>query len=271
MFPLAGKTFPQSADDLTTAIHDALAEVIEMPRKSSAVSIEGGKWPDLKHVKVDLSGAKISASQPPPAPPKARGKRQPGISVDRLDVLGHPLRVETSDLDLTLRAQEVAFDFAHDPAGGPMLVLTDAKSGHVEVKIAKKDLQAILLAGATVAAKQQGVSIQDLQISLTSEGPRSLAAEVRVKAKKMVMSGTITVRGKVDIDDKLVATLSSLACTGEGMIGGMAASFVGAKLKTVEGKRVPLMAFSLGDVALRDLKISAADPIKVSAEFGRSA
>jgi hypothetical protein len=270
MFPLAGKSFPTSPDELTTAIGEALADVIEFPTKADPVSAEGGKWPNLKHVKVDLSGAMIDPTKPPPAPPKAGGNRQPGISVDQLDVVGQPIHAGKSKLDLTLKAHQVSFDFAHDASGQAMLVLTDAKEGSVQVKIGKSDLQGLLLAAASAAAKQQGVTIQDLQLDLTSDGPRSIGAEIRVKAKKMVMSGTVVVRGKAQVDDQLVATLSDLSCTGEGMIGGMAAAMVGSKLKAFEGKRVSLMAFSLGDTKLRDVTISTGSTIQVAAEFGRA-
>ena len=271
MFPLAGKAFPSSPDELATAIHDALAEVITFPKKSSAVTLEGGKWPAIKHAKVDLSGASISAGEPPPPPPKAKGKRTSGVEVDQLDVIGHPFHVEESKLNLTLKAHKVSFDFAHDAKGQATLVLTDAKDGQVQVKITKNDLQSMLLAAATLGAKQQGVTIQDLQIDLTSESTRSIDAEVRVKAKKMMMSGVVLLRGRAEIDDSLVATLSNLSCTGEGMVGGMAAAMLTPKLRAFEGKRFPLMAFSLGDVSLRDLKITAGETISVTAEFGRKA
>lgn len=269
MFPLAGKTFPSSSEELATAIHDALAEVVTFPKKDSAVSLTGGQWPAIKRANIDLSGSKISATEPPPPPPKAKGKRTPAVEVDQLDVVGHPIHVEDSKLNVTLKARKVSFDFAHDAKGQAMLVLTDADSGHVEVKITKKDLQALLLAAATAAAKQQGVSVQDLQVDVTSDGPRSVSVEARVKAKKMVMSGVVVLRGKADVDDRLVATLSDLACTGEGMIGGMAAAMVNSKIRSFEGKKVPLMAFSLGDVSLRDLKITTTDAITVSADFGK--
>jgi hypothetical protein len=268
MFPLAGKSFPTSPDELATAIQEALAEVVELPKKGDPVTVEGGKWPNLKHVKVDLSGATIDPTKPPPAPPKAKGKRQPGISVDQLDFVGQPIHAAKSKLDVTLKAHKVSFDFAHDASGQAMLVLTDAKDGKVQVKVGKADLQALLLAAASAAARPQGVTVQDLQLDLTSDGPRSIGVEARVKAKKMVMSGTVVVRGKADLDGQLVATLSNLAVTGEGMIGGMAAALVGSKLKAFEGKRVSLMAFSLGDTKLRDIQISVGDPIRVAAEFG---
>jgi hypothetical protein len=268
MFPLAGKSFPTSPEELANAIKEALADVIELPSKRDPVTLEGGKWPNLKHVKVDLSGATIDPTKPPPAPPKAKGKRQPGVSVDQLDFIGQPIHAAKSNLDVTLKAHKVDFDFAHDAAGQAMLVLRDAKDGQVQVKVSKADLQALLLAAASAAAKPQGVTIQDLQLDLTSDGPRSIGVEARVKAKKMVMSGTVVVRGKAAVDDQLVATLSNLAVTGEGMIGGMAAAMVGPKLKAFEGKRVSLMAFSLGDTKLRDVKISVGDTIRVAAEFG---
>ena len=269
MFPLAGKTFPTSPQELADGIREALAEVIALPKVGDPVRVEGGQWPKLKHVTVDLSGASIDPTQPALAPPKPEGKREPGVSVDQLDIIGKPINVAESKLNVTLEAHDVSFDFAHDEKGQAMLVLTDAKDGHVQVRIGKADLQALLLAAASVAAKAQGVTIQDLQLDLTSDGPRAVSAEARVKARTMVMSGTVIVRGKAQVDDGLVATLSDLACTGEGMIGGMAAAMVNPKLKSFEGKRVPLMTFSLGDTTLRDVEISTGQTIEVTADFGR--
>lgn len=266
MFPLSGKTFPTSADELTEAIEGALRDVLTFGKKS-AVTADGGKFPAIKHLAIDLSGSTVKITDPPPQP-KPKGKRQPGITVDQLEVTGHPIKFEQSKADIALNGKGLTFDFAHDASGKAMLVLTDAKDGKVAVKIGKEDLRELLLAAASAAAKQQGVTIQDLQLDLESEGKRSVSAEARVKAKKMMMSGTVSIRGRVDIDDALVATVSGLACTGEGMIGGMAAGFIQGKLKTVEGQRFPLMAFSLGDVALRDLTVSIGSNIDVTAAFG---
>jgi len=83
------------------------------------------------------------------------------------------------------------------------------------------------------------------------------------------MSGVVHLRGKIDIDDGLIATLSNLACGGEGMIGSMAAAMINTQLKANEGKKIPLMAFSMGDVSLHDVKIAVTDVVEVTAEFGR--
>jgi hypothetical protein len=267
MFPLAGKEFPKSPDELQAAIRDALAEVMTLPEKGNVVAVEGGRFPAIKSLKIDLSGATVKANEPPP-PPQPKGKRQPGISVGGLQVIAHPIRYEKSHADFDLSAEDVSFDFARDAKGNPLLVLSDAKSGEVRVKIGKDDLQAVLLAAASVAAKQQGVTIQDLQLDLKAAGDRSISVDARIKAKKMLMSGVIHVRGRADVVENLVAILSELECRGEGVVGGMAASFLQPKLKSYNGKKFPLMTFSLGDVTLRDLKIGTKGAVELSAKFG---
>ena len=267
MFPLAGKDFPTSSDELAAAIQEALSEYLTLAKKTAAIIVKGGKWPAIAQAKVDLSGAKVSVTEPP-APPKPKGKREPGITVGHLEVLAHPLRYENSKADLALDAHQVSFDFARDAKAKPILVLKDANDGHIELTIAKDDIQSLLLAVAGAAAKPQGITIQELQANLASQGPRSIGGEVRVKARKLMMSGTLTVRGKVDIDDDLVATLSNLSCSGEGVIGSMAAAFLQGKLNQADGKRIPLMAFSLGDVSLADVKISTKNGLHLSADFG---
>ena len=269
MFPLAGKSFPTTADELATAIEGALATVLSLKKGGGGVTVDGKAFPAVRKLKVDVSGAQVSATEPPPKP-KATGKRQPGLRVGQLEVIGHPVKYENSALHFDLTASDVEFEFGKDKAGKPLLVLTDAAEGKAQAKISKKDVEALLRAVASEAAKQQGVTIQDLELELSSAGKRSVEADVRVKAKKMMVSGVIHIRGRLDIDDELNATVSDLKCDGEGMIGNMIAPVIQSKLKPHEGRQVPLMAFSLGDLALRDLKISTKDPLQVSATFGKA-
>lgn len=270
MFPLAGKNFPQDADELAAAIRDALTDVIELPKPDAAVQITGNGFPQLKQVKVNLSGATISATEPPPKP-KPTGKRQPGVSVANLEVVGKPIKYEQNQLDLSLKARQVSFDFARDKKGHPLLVLSGARDGHVEAKISKADIEALLLTVARELAAQQKVDVQSLKLELSSDGKRSLSADVRITARKMFVTSTIHLGARADVDDELNATLSDLTAEGDGMIGKLVAGVVQKKLKPLEGKTFPLMAFSLGDVAVRDLKISVKNDVQVSAEFGSAA
>lgn len=270
MFPLAGKEFPTSSESLAQSIRDALADVFTLPKGDATVRAEGGAYPAIDRLRIDLDGATVRATTPPQKP-KAPAGRQPGVSVGRLDVQGRPIRYQQSAVDIDLTAADVRLDYARDDAGRPVLVLAAAGDGRVDVRVGKDDLQALLRAAATEGAAAQGVKIQDLQVTLTGRGDRALSADVRVKAKKAILSGTVHLTGRVDIDDDLNATLSGLDAKGEGAIGSMAAGMVKGKLKEYEGRKVSLMAFSLGDVRLRDVKIDAAGAdLRVTAAFGKA-
>jgi len=267
LFPLAGKTFPKDGDALATSIHDALAEVLTLSKNGSTVTVDAPKYPAVKRIKVDVSDAIVSATDPPPKPTPT-GKREKGLHVEQLEVTGRPIRYEASKLDLQLKARNVDLDFGKDKGGHPLLVLSGADEGTVEAKISKADIRSLATAAATAAAKQQGVTVQDVEVDLRSQGARSVAAEVRVKAKKMLVSGVVRITGRLDVDDELNATISDLDCTGEGMVGTVAAAALRAKLKPYNGKRIALVAFSFGDVTLRDLKIDTRSGLHVTASFG---
>jgi hypothetical protein len=267
MFPLAGKEFPSSADALATSIESPLRDVFALG-SSGGVMIDGEKFPRLKKVRVNLDGATVSAKGPPPTP-KPFGKRRPAVEVDKLEVSGRPIHYEQARLNLKVSGSGLAFDFARDKKGRPLLVLADADAGKVEAAISTRDVRALLQRLAEVLAKQRGIGIEDLDLRLEQRGSRSLAAEVRVKAKKMLVPGTIVLSGQLDVDDQLIARISGLSCTGDGLAGTVAAKLLRKHLKRYEGMNIALMSFSMGDVALRDLKIKAKDSIEVSAAFGK--
>jgi hypothetical protein len=267
MFPLSGREFPGSGSELAAAIEKALAEVMTLPAGRSVVTVTGDAFPAISSIEVNLDGAAIRTGALPPKPVGV-GDRRPGISVEQARLSGHPIRHQQARLELDVSGRGLKLDFDRDANGSPLLVLTAAESGDMRASISQADLQALALEGATLAAKQQGVAIQELQLSLASEGPRTLAAHVRVKAKKMMMSGVVHLRGRLAIDDRLNATVSQLSCAGEGMVGNAAAAMLQKKVQELEGRTIPLTALSLGEVALRDLQIQVAESVRVTASFG---
>src|SRR5688500_20397014 len=104
MFPLAGKTFPSSTDELADAITTALADVFTL-RNGNAIELNGGKFPTIKTVDIDLDGSIISANKPPPKP-IGTGKRTPGPRVDKLNLSAQPIRYERAKLNLKLSRSE---------------------------------------------------------------------------------------------------------------------------------------------------------------------
>jgi hypothetical protein len=267
MFPLAGSEFPTSTEQLKRAVTGVLAASLSSGNKNELVSAAGGTYPNIDKVRIELSGATVNLAKLPPRP-KPAGERKPGVKVGELEVVGQPIRIENSAMYFRLFGRGLIFDYARDAQSRPLLVLANAQDGQIDLKIDKRDLQALLLSAATQAAKEQGVTIQDLKLELTSKGPRAVAVRADVKAKKMMMSGQITIRGRADLNDQLVATLSDLSCDGQGVVGIMAAAFLRERLKKLEGQAFSLMALSMGDVSLRDLQLKINGAVEVTARFG---
>ncbi|HSZ54013.1 MAG TPA: hypothetical protein VK797_00010 [Tepidisphaeraceae bacterium] len=268
MFPLAGKGYPRSVEELASALVTAMEQVLRFPQRDKVVVVSGGgTYPALDRVKIDLTDATVVTETLTPRPEPA-GTGAAGITVASLDVVGQPIRHQAAKVNFALHARGLSFDFARDADGAPMLLLKEAEAGEVEVDVSRQDLQSLVAAATAMAVKPHGVTIQDLAVSLTNLGPQTLQAEVRVKAKKAFVSGTLLLRGRVDIDDELIATLSNVAVSGDGMIGKLAAGALKGKLAGIEGEKVPLTTFSLGDVRLHDLKVSTENGLHVNAVFG---
>jgi hypothetical protein len=243
-----------------------MEQMLRFPQRSGVVNATGD-YPGLDQVKINLTDAMVVTEALPPRP-EAASDRQPGISVASLDVVGKPIRHQAAKVDFSLSARGLGFDFARDPEGNPMLVLRSAEAGSVEVDVSRQDLQSLVAAAAATAVKPHGITIQDLQLNLTNLGPRSLHAEVRVKAKKAFVSGTLVLSGRANIDDELIATLSEVSISGDGMIGKLAAGALKGKLADIEGEKIPLTTVSLGDVRLHDLNVSTDPSLHVTAAFG---
>lgn len=270
MFPLGGSNFPTSREELTAAVLSGLSGVLILPGNREAVKLEGGNFPALDRVAIDLTGARAEADRLPPEP-RGVGQVQPGPSAAKLDVAGHPITVRSAPVDLDLSAADAKFNYDRDAAGKPVLVLAEARQGQVTVQILQADLKTLIQTGAKEAAAKHGVQIQETHLTLTQLDPRSLAAEIRVKAKKLFVSATVSIRGQLRIDDAMNATVSDLACHGEGMLGDMASALIRPKLDQINGKSYPLSAIALGSVRLRDLQLQVADAVKVTAKFGSDA
>jgi hypothetical protein len=153
-------------------------------------------------------------------------------------------------------------------AGAIVLLLHDAIDGTITMMASPSDIEAVIAEVARSEAGKHGVSIDGVQLSLRSKGSRSLAAEVRLRAKKLFLAASIQVAGQLELDEQLNARISGLDCTGDGALAGLACGVLKPHLQKIEGRVFPLMSLPLGDVRLRDVRVAVADKLSVTAEFG---
>jgi hypothetical protein len=137
----------------------------------------------------------------------------------------------------------------------------------MEISTMASDLESAVAKLAQDAAGKQGVTIEDVRLTLHQLGPREVEAEASARARKMFFATTIKLAAKLAIDDELNATLSGLKCTGDGAIGSLACGFLNPHLQKLEGRSFALMALSLGEIRLRGVRLSAGDKLTVSGEF----
>lgn len=164
-------------------------------------------------------------------------------------------------------ADDVKLDVSMASGGKFQPVLSTARNGTVLIEITRSELQGVLMAFAQAAADEQKAKIESADLVLAQAGDRSVLATLRVKAKKMMVGVGVTVEGRADFDERLGVTLSGLKANGDGMVGSMVAGLLGSKLKQHEGRTVDLAPPALRNVRLRDLKVDASDPLRLTAAF----
>jgi hypothetical protein len=267
MFPLKTNTLPDSAADLARQLNESLRGLFQLA--NDPVTIQEVSYPHLARLEVCLDGAQLAGSPPPV--PSVGTERSPALTVDSFRANGSPVAVGPAKVDFALEAKKLQLHRASDAQGNVVLVLHNAADGRIEVSASPSDIEALIAEVARTEAGKHGVSIDNVQLALRSNSPRSLAAEVRLRAKKLFLSTTLRITGQVDLDQALNAKLSGLDCTGEGAMASLACGVLKPHLEKMNGREFPLMSLPLGEVRLRDVRIVAGDKLSVSAEFGSAA
>jgi hypothetical protein len=215
---------------------------------------------------VSLDGAELRGQ--PPAIPSLSNDPTPALDLDSLKIDAAGLSIGPAAIDLSLSATAVSLDQARNSQGNVLLLLHNAANGHIEISTSPSDLEALIAEVAKTEAAKHGVTIDGVQLILRSKSSRSLAAEVRLRAKKLFLSASMKITGQLDLDEELNARVSGLDCTGDGAIASVACGVLKPHLQKIDGREFPLMSLPLGEVRLRDVQVAVGDKLSVTAEFG---
>ena len=266
MFPLSCKAFPPDAEALRTALEESLRRVLTPA--TPMVTLEEKSYPHLATIRVSLDGAD-AGERPPPRPPQAVGMIEPALRVEHFEMSGRPILVQRAKVELSCSARDLQLGQSRDKEGNVLLILQDAAEGRLELAVGLANLEALVLAGAKMEAKKQGVTVDSVRIELRSRSERALDVVAQVRARKLFLSATVQISGSVAIDEQLNAQLFGLKCVGEGTLGTLACGFIAPHLQRFNGREFSLMALPLGEIKLRDIRIAAHRELRVTAEFGR--
>lgn len=265
MFPLHTKIFPKSTSELEKLLNESLRQVLIL--QNDPVRVVARNYPALEEIVVNLDRASVRPN--PPGPRVSVGTSANAFQVARLAIQANPLQVGPAAVNLTLEARDLRLQQNWDAAGEIVLELASATDGSIEVRASKNDLESAIAEVAQRAAEKQGVEVRDLRLTLRQVGPRAVESEVSFGARKMFFTTKVRITGRLSIDDQLNASISNLLCSGDGPIGALACGFLTPQLQKLDGRVFPLMAFSLGETRLRDIRLGIGEELSVAAEFGQ--
>jgi len=197
-----------------------------------------------------------------------KGGSSPGLHLTELHINGSELAIGPAIADLRLNARDVRLDQAKDAKGEIVLIVRSAAEGEVAITAAKEIIEDAIAAVAKSEAGKHGVAIDQVRLSVEPRGERSVDAEVQLRAKKLFFTTVIRIAAKLDLDDELNAKISGLTCNGEGALGSLACGVLAPHLDKLNGQAYALMALPLGEIRLRDVRLSANDRLSVTAQFG---
>jgi len=262
MIPLAGNKLPSSRDELTRAIEGPLRRLVN--KTGPIVEVRSRVFPYLDEVLINLDGARFDA--PPPVATPMLGEKKPAfeaavvkLSAQNISVCGVPGNVQIEARDVVLTT--------NDGNGQTVLLPDKVREGHVTISTAQLDLEQALARFIDEQAQPHGISIEQVRLAIRERGPRSLAAEVRVQARKLFLRAKIDIYGRLDIDDVFVARLSQLQCRSAGVVGTRACAILQPHLDRFEGKTFPLKSLPLGNTQLHDLRLAVTDTVDVTIDF----
>jgi hypothetical protein len=265
MFPLFQKELPTSATQLAAALGTGLRHAMDI--SGDPIVVRAKAYPELEEIAVDLSGARIRIDAPRPRFPVGEGERV--FTVRHFVLRAHPLSFGGAAIDLDVEANSLVLHENRDSDDNIFLFPHHAGTGRIALSIQPHDLETLIAEIAKAEAGRQGVVIEDVLLNLTSRGPRSLGAELRVQARKLFLRTALRIAGHLEIDDQFVAHISNLSCAGEGgAIGTLVSGILTPHLQKLQAREFPLRALELGEIKLHDIQLDASDGIKLTAEFG---
>jgi hypothetical protein len=274
-FPLAAYELPRTGGQLADSMLAGWKDVFTLRDPRRAIWFEGGRYPAVEKLTIDISGATAKTGKPgskkkqpelrPFIPSKLRS-----LAVKNFVFQAAPIYHHKAQVSFYVTGTDVRFDLRQDTTGRPLLLLSEAKAGSLHFRSTCGDLERLLIAGAKPKAAQHAVNLRDVDIHLNSVNPRAVKLDMKVRTLiGGFLPAGLRFRARVDVDDRMNAHIWGLACDGDEALGPLIVNFIRPGLAKYEGKTRPLLSFPTGSMQLHDLRIRAGETVELAAAFGR--
>ena len=260
MFLLGGSDFPNDNATLRDALAGSLLPLgITVP----AIVLDGD-FPSFSAIRLDVTGAHFQRGY---RIASASSEVRDSFFARSLEIKAAPAKFESLPFQVSLDAEDCVFAFGNTEKDEHVGTLRGCSGGTMEIAASISDLEATLLALAKEAASGFGASVDSIRIVAETETPRRVAITATAVAKAFMTKATLTLRGRLDIDDDYCARLSEITCTGDGMIANLAAGQLRPRLAEWERLSFPLGNVLPGGLAISDITVTAGSDLKIRAAF----
>ena len=262
MIRLNRKQFPSSKTDLAQALDEAAHRLI--PKEGQIVEVRSRVFPYIDQIVVNLDGAKLNSAPPPP--PKLNGETIKAFEAEALSISARQILIHGMPLNVRVETHGLELHKGQDENEEAVLVITGVRDGTLSISATQVDLESAI---EKVAREQaRGLTIDQVRLSMRARGPRSIAIDVRIQARKLFLRARIDISGQIDIDDDFAIRASNLRCKSDGAIGGIACAALEPVFRQIESKPFSLKSLPLGNIQVRDVRVTVADTVEITADFG---
>jgi hypothetical protein len=263
MIRLFRKDFPSSKEELAQALNEALHRLVY--KEGSIVDVRSRVFPYLDEIAINFDGARVDSL--PPAPMPRAEQIKPAFEAAVVTLSAQKLSIHGVPLDLRMEARDVALHKGAEANGEAVLLIQKVRDGQVTVSVRQLELEkAIAQIGARETGRH-GITLEEVRLAIRARGPRSLAADVRVQARKFLLRAKIDISGQIDIDENFVAKIF-LKCKSDSAIGSLACSALDPILGRLNNKSFSFASVLLGEIQFRDVRLAVADTVELTADFG---
>jgi len=256
--------FPGSKAEFAQAMEDSLRQYFS--KTEPILIISARVFPYLDEIAITFDGAQFDGKLPPL--PKLAGETKSACEAAIVTLSGRDVTVLGAPVNLQLEARDVVFHSGQAENGEVLLLLHNVRAGQAVISATQLDLEDAIRTIAQREGQKQGISVEETHVSLRARGSRSLAADVRLRARKFLLRANIDVAAQIDIEQDFSAKLSNLKCRGDGMLGSLACDLLNRLLQPLESKKFSIMPLLYGEIRLHDIRIAVGDTVEITADFG---
>ncbi|HWY51644.1 MAG TPA: hypothetical protein VNW72_09190 [Chthoniobacterales bacterium] len=264
MISLSRKDFPSPREDLAQALDAALHRFVQ--KTGRIVDLRSRVFPLVDEIRINLDRAKFDSAPPPLA--KTEGDTALAFETAVVTMSGRNISVRGVPLDLRMEMRDVVFHKGTDANGDAVMLIHRAREGQLVLSAAQLDLEEAIGRLGGEKARLWGVDLEQVRLAMRARSRRSLAADIKIQAKKFFARANIDIYAQLDISNEFVAKISEMKCKGDGKLGSFACAALQPLFEKLKSQSFPLKALPLGGLRIVDVHVAVADTVELTVDFG---